>query len=394
MNCIGSRKKKSSSPFIVRLDNQHLHIISFQVPYPPDYGGVIDVYYKIAALHQAGIRIHLHCYQYDRPVAEALASLCEEVHYYPRSAMWKYLFARTPFIVATRNAAALVKRIQADEHPVLFEGLHTTASLKKLHASGRTCIVRMHNNEPQYYADLARREQRLFSRLYFQEESRRLTTYEKVLEHADAICCISPAETSHYAAAFDHVVHIPAFHGHQEVSSKTGFGTYILYHGNLRVNENVEAVLWILQHICPYISTEVRIAGAQPDPRIYEAARHLSHVRIIPDPTHVELQALIQDAHIHLLPTFQETGMKLKLLNALYNGRFCLVTKQMIEETGIEPYCLIMHNADDAIVAIRSYMQIPFTEEDKQFRASIHQLYNDARSAAMLTTLIAAQAAR
>ncbi len=32
---------------------QHLHIISFDVPAPPDYGGVIDVYYKAKALAES-----------------------------------------------------------------------------------------------------------------------------------------------------------------------------------------------------------------------------------------------------------------------------------------------------------------------------------------------------
>jgi len=31
-----------------------LHIISFNIPYPPDYGGVMDVFYKIKALHDLG----------------------------------------------------------------------------------------------------------------------------------------------------------------------------------------------------------------------------------------------------------------------------------------------------------------------------------------------------
>ncbi len=38
----------------------HLHIIAFDIPFPPDYGGVIDVYYKIKTLSEAGVRIHLH----------------------------------------------------------------------------------------------------------------------------------------------------------------------------------------------------------------------------------------------------------------------------------------------------------------------------------------------
>ena len=43
----------------------HLHIISFTIPYPPNYGGAIDVFYKIKALHSAGVKVHLHCFSYD-----------------------------------------------------------------------------------------------------------------------------------------------------------------------------------------------------------------------------------------------------------------------------------------------------------------------------------------
>ena len=46
--------------------NKHLHIVSFDVPYPPDYGGAIDVYYKLKALHEEGIKIYLHCFEYGR----------------------------------------------------------------------------------------------------------------------------------------------------------------------------------------------------------------------------------------------------------------------------------------------------------------------------------------
>ena len=43
------------------------------------------------------------------------------------------------------------------------------------------------------------------------------------------------------------------------------------------------------------------------------------------------LQQLIQDAHIHVLPSFQQTGLKLKLLNALFKGRHCIVNDAEIE---------------------------------------------------------------
>ena len=43
---------------------KHLHVISFDVPVPANYGGVIDVYYKLKALHLQGVKIHLHCFEY------------------------------------------------------------------------------------------------------------------------------------------------------------------------------------------------------------------------------------------------------------------------------------------------------------------------------------------
>ena len=78
----------------------HLHIISFDVPYPANYGGVIDVFYKMKALHEAGIKIHLHCFEYGRPAAKELESLCEKVYYYKRNMSKLQLFSKLPFVAA------------------------------------------------------------------------------------------------------------------------------------------------------------------------------------------------------------------------------------------------------------------------------------------------------
>ena len=50
----------------------HLHIVSFDVPWPANYGGVIDVFYKVKALADLGIRLHLHCFEYGRGEAPEL----------------------------------------------------------------------------------------------------------------------------------------------------------------------------------------------------------------------------------------------------------------------------------------------------------------------------------
>ncbi len=71
------------------LADKHLHIVCFDVPYPADYGGVIDVFYRIKAFHELGIKIHLHCFEYGRGKQIELEQYCIEVKYYKRNTGWK-----------------------------------------------------------------------------------------------------------------------------------------------------------------------------------------------------------------------------------------------------------------------------------------------------------------
>ena len=37
------------------MQEQHLHIITHDVPYPADFGGVVDLFYKIKWLSKIGV---------------------------------------------------------------------------------------------------------------------------------------------------------------------------------------------------------------------------------------------------------------------------------------------------------------------------------------------------
>ena len=85
----------------------NLHIVSLNVPYPPNYGGIIDIFYKIKALHQIGVSITLHCYEYGRGTQIELNKYCSAVHYYSRKKSVIHWFKNKPFIVASRNSKIL-----------------------------------------------------------------------------------------------------------------------------------------------------------------------------------------------------------------------------------------------------------------------------------------------
>ncbi|MEZ4850597.1 MAG: glycosyltransferase family 1 protein, partial [Bacteroidia bacterium] len=204
----------------------HLHVISFDIPYPANYGGVIDVYYKLVALAELGVKIHLHCFEYGREPAEELEMICEEVNYYPRKGIINSLPVRYPHIVRSRKSDEMLNRLLMDDIPILFEGLHTTYYLSHPDFERRLKLVRMHNIEWEYYYQLSQRENRYWQKKYLMAESRQLKHFENILPFADHILTISPKDTTYYKELYKNVTYLPAFHPFTQVSSKSGSGKY------------------------------------------------------------------------------------------------------------------------------------------------------------------------
>lgn len=352
---------------------KRLHIISFDIPYPANYGGVIDVFYKIKALHEEGVRIILHCYQYGtRLPQKELAQYCEKVHYYPRQTGVGALFSRKPYIVQSRKSTVLLAHLLADTAPILFEGLHCSYWLDHPDLRGRVKLLRMHNVEWQYYRALASMENRLWRRAYFQLESWKLQHWEKkALAYADQVLAIAPKDATYWDKIHPQVDWLPPFHANDRVTSQCGKGRYILFHGKLSVKDNEQAALFLIQAVFSKIKTSCIIAGLDPSDALQQAAKKYDHIRIQANLTAAEMEKLLANAHLHVLRTGQSEGMKLKLLHALFQGRFCLVNTKMVEDTGLEALCLVRDEASEMIKTIEEVMKQDFSEQDLERRRSV-----------------------
>ena len=85
---------------------------------------------------------------------------------------------------------------------------------------------------------------------------------------------------------------------------------------------------------------------------------------------------MIAKAQINILPSLNNTGVKLKLLNALFNGRHCLVNKAGVEGSGLDNICQIAEDAEDFKTAISYLYNIPYTQEENEKRQqALQQLY-------------------
>lgn len=351
--------------------DKHLHVISFDVPWPVNYGGVIDVYYKLKALASLGVKIHLHCFEYGRSESKELAELCEEVHYYHRKTTRSYLFRRKPFIVATRSSEQLVQRLLKDDHPILFEGLHTCYHLADDRLECRFKIVRTHNIEHDYYRSLAEVEKGFFKKYYFLNEVGKLQRFERIICNAQLIGAISKADTKYLDSKYSNVEHISAFHPNDRVEIKRGKGKFCLYHGSLEIGENNQAALYLVRNVFSKISVPLIIAGNRPSKELKEVVAKYDNIEIRTGLDTAGIHELIQDAQINVLPTFQATGIKLKLLAALYMGRHCLVNSFMVEKTGLEPLCIVEDSSKRLLTAVEKLFKSEFDQAEIEKRKDV-----------------------
>jgi hypothetical protein len=357
------------------------------VPYPVDYGGVFDLFYKIKTLHQLGILIHLHCFEYGRGRQDELLHYCEEVKYYARNEGHKGFSYKLPYIVCSRSNAALAENLLMDDYPVLLEGIHCTQILNDGRFKNRKIILRLHNVEFLYYRQLYQSSNSIFKKIYYLYESRILKKYEKNIAAIVQIAAVAQQDQQFYQLEFGakNITYIPIFLPGSQVNSKLGTGCYCLYHGNLSVAENEQAVIWLLKKVFNDLTLPLLIAGKKPSSKLEKMVRQYQHGCLVADPTELEMQDIISKAQVHVLPSFNCTGVKLKLLNALFNGRHCIVNPESINGTGLENICRVAGSAESFKKMLSATYHQPFSSDDIHNRETIlGGLYNNDASARQL----------
>lgn len=374
------------------MPDKNLHIIAFDIPYPPNYGGVIDVFYKLKALHKKGIKIILHCYEYPgRERNEILNQYCQEVYYYPRLTGLQSAFSRKPYIVKSRRSKKLIHNLLKDNYPILFEGLHSCYYLGDKRLAGRFKIYRESNIEHRYYINLFKVDKNIFNKAYFLFASAKLWYYQQVLKHASLMLVVSEYDTEYLHLHFPEidVEYLPSFHANEEVQSVPGKGKYALYNGNIEVPENAHAVKFLIKEVFNGIDEKLIVAGMNPPDYIQKLAAEHSNIEIIANPDDDEMFKLIKEAQVNILVTFQATGLKLKLLNTLYNGRFCLVNSKMLNGTGLDELCYVGDTAGELKQNLQGIFKKDFQESEIAIRKEVlTERYSNDKNADRLIQLV------
>jgi hypothetical protein len=369
------------------LEIKNLHIICLDVPFPADYGGAIDMFYRIKALHSLGLNLTLHVFNYGRGEQSELNQF-GKVIYYKRKSSFINLFSSRPYIVQTRKNIILLENLLKDDFPILFEGIHTTWYLENREIQNRTTIVRMHNLEDEYYQGL-KKNSSFLKKIFFQQEAIKLKKYQAILSKASFVLAIKDADAEKLKQINRAVFVLPA--SIPDIQGKfTKVKRYALFHGNLSVPENEKAAIWIIEALKNVIDPTfpLIIAGKNPSLKLKNSCVK-EEIELIENPDEQTLLQLIQEAQIHVLHTSIPSGIKLKLLSCVHSSGKILVNSKMVAGTSLERFCAIANDAKEFKLHFIGLQTDALTIEEFEERATfINKYFNNRRNCQIILKLI------
>jgi glycosyltransferase involved in cell wall biosynthesis len=247
----------------------------------------------------------------------------------------------------------------------------------------------MHNIEHEYYATIAGNEKKLIKKLYYLTESAKLLRYEKALACADHILSVSDSDNDHFNKRYGNSVLIPSSHPFDKQETVAGSGSYIIFHGDLSVNENSAIAVFLSTKVFPFTTCRCVIAGKNPPRLLKEMAMKSKNIDLVANPDTNEMARLIREAHINILPVTRMNGLKLKLLFALYSGRHLIVNSEMAKGLIHGGQYHVADSSEEMISTISVLMKQPFTVEMINERERIlNENFNNKANIARLIALI------
>lgn len=347
-----------------------LHLIAFDIPYPPDYGGTVAVFTMLQALHQNGIEVKLHVFQYNnKQVSPELYKYCQEIFVYKRNTSWTANFSLKPYIVNSRNHKDLYTNLQKDNFPILIEGIHCSLFLPLLCKENRKILVRAHNIEWKYYHQLYLQEYSLLKKIYFKIESLKLRWYEPyIFKKASAVICFNKNEENIITHYNKKTLCLNLSLANLEVKVEAGKGSGILIHGNLSINDMAQAVTKILTVLKNKYEGKIVIAGKNPSLSLKNTIKQNGNAILIENPKDSELISIIKSAHVHLCYTDIAAGFKMRLLPLLKFGKFILCNEAFCSETELKPMLIIENDLKNWPKIVDAYMQTEFANDDLETR--------------------------
>lgn len=367
------------------MQKKEIQIVTFDNPFPPNYGGVIDVFYKIKVLSEIGVKVYLHLFYDERSNFSELKNICYKVYVYKRKKnIFKFL-SIYPYAVNTRSSEALISNLKSINAPVLFESIRTVSLLTKENLTQKT-FVRIHNIEHDYCWGLMKSEWHVIKKIAYFFEGLKFKSFQTILKKVDGVFTLSYYETLYYSGFIENKTSfIPVFHDSCFVTGVNGYGTYALYHGDLTIVDNVKSALFLID-VFKDIEEVLIIASSHLNSKLIEKVNKQSNVTFVKIESELQLKNLIKNAHINTLFSYQRSGTKLKVFKALFNGRHCILNRNVIDDLDLLSLCEVAENKIDYQKAVLKLFKTEFVLHQERY--AVLAKYNNKVNALNLMKLL------
>lgn len=267
----------------------------------------------------------------------------------------------------------LNKRLNSNNYPILIEGLHCCSLLSKVTKKDRIIGLRTHNIEHEYYNFLAKETTNFFKKIFFSSEAKRLKKYERSIKDSlDYVFPISHSDALHFKEVFGakKCFLTGAFHNQQIETVRSE--NYHLFHGNLTVEENINAARYIIKKIAPKTDKKFVIAGRNAASVI---KTNLSNVTVISSPKPEEMYDLISKSSSCIVISSVNAGIKLKILNALSAGIPIFCNPELHIDPSLRPFIKTFSSTPNLLDQLDTVQNgiIDRKERQKKFKMIYHQ---------------------
>lgn len=353
-------------------------VLSFDTPSPADYGGIYDVVSRANALREQGFVVDYVGVAVDKRRLSKWKVDADQPHepfrrvyvLCGRSAA-RYLITLTPASAKRRNVPISVEirdYLTTQKYSVvLVDHIKMVPFAQRILPELDGDIrLRMHNDEAQYYASLARNERNLVRAGALWLESVKYSRYQrKVLNHAlfSRVYFISQEDQSRLSNGDNRLgCVLPVVANFRESlnnnASFSGRTIDCLYVGNLDLQENINGVKSALQYLQ---SNDVPVRTVQICGRCNSIKRQhqiLAELKVFKfcdvkfNVSPIELNLLYQHAKFFLNFSMGFGGVKTKLIEALAQGLVVITNEFGVRGSGLEEACIIASKSTAKLISV------------------------------------------
>lgn len=322
-------------------------IISFDIPFPDNYGGVKDVWQRILLLKASGHFVDLISFYKSRQrfkrFEESTERLIVDQHLAFKQKPIRLLGSKLPISVTLRtlNTSEILlckELLKCNYDCIIVEGYKCLSAFLAIqkNIAHKKSILRVHNIESNYFKNLAITTSNPIKKVFYSLESQRFNQIERSnsLNHLFTyILFISKVEAQDQL--FDCVTNKFVIQPYLEERTSTYFDTpfnsrtnNILYLGNLDLPDNLASVKEIIKILLPVLEQSpditLTIAGKSESRTARKVfsylLKRLPNFLLLENLHHTSISELYHKSKIFYLYSMNPSGVKLKLIESLSFG--------------------------------------------------------------------------